>query len=361
MTHRYQLERYSGKASRHTCPQCGHKDEYTLYIDIATQRALDPKVGKCNRVDKCGYHYTPSQYFKDNPTVHVFTNPYACEHVNAPEPTCFTLDYSLCDRSKGKQSNFIEWLSRIFNAEQIDKLIDEYAIGYTKNRRVIFWQIDTQGNIRTGKVMQYDLRTGRRTKGPGSCNWIHSMLKERGELDNGFDLRQCLFGEHLFAKYPERTIAVVESYKSACVGALVMPNFIWTSADSMSGLTTKRCQSLKGRNVIFFPDLGKGHKEWSEAIPNLATEIGFSYSISHLLERIATPEQRANGYDIADYITANIWQGTPRKSLADRLYEEEQATFDLLRKINPKIATLAKRFDLIFKHSKRPPKAEDED
>ena len=24
-------------------------------------------VGKCNRLDKCGYHYTPHQYFTDNP------------------------------------------------------------------------------------------------------------------------------------------------------------------------------------------------------------------------------------------------------------------------------------------------------
>jgi hypothetical protein len=24
-------------------------------------------VGKCNRLDKCGYHYTPREYFTDNP------------------------------------------------------------------------------------------------------------------------------------------------------------------------------------------------------------------------------------------------------------------------------------------------------
>ena len=24
-------------------------------------------VGKCNRLDKCGYHYTPRQYYEDNP------------------------------------------------------------------------------------------------------------------------------------------------------------------------------------------------------------------------------------------------------------------------------------------------------
>ena len=28
---------------------------------------VNDRVGKCNRLDKCGYHYTPRQYFEDNP------------------------------------------------------------------------------------------------------------------------------------------------------------------------------------------------------------------------------------------------------------------------------------------------------
>ena len=28
---------------------------------------INDRVGKCNRIDKCGYHYTPKQYFEDNP------------------------------------------------------------------------------------------------------------------------------------------------------------------------------------------------------------------------------------------------------------------------------------------------------
>ena len=28
---------------------------------------INDNVGKCNRLDKCGYHYTPKQYFTDNP------------------------------------------------------------------------------------------------------------------------------------------------------------------------------------------------------------------------------------------------------------------------------------------------------
>ena len=28
---------------------------------------INDDVGKCNRLDKCGYHYPPRQYFADHP------------------------------------------------------------------------------------------------------------------------------------------------------------------------------------------------------------------------------------------------------------------------------------------------------
>ena len=66
--YRYQLERYRGRGTRYTCPQCGWKYTFTRYIDTENNNQyLSERVGKCNRLDKCGYHYTPKQYFTDNP------------------------------------------------------------------------------------------------------------------------------------------------------------------------------------------------------------------------------------------------------------------------------------------------------
>ena len=67
-TYRYQLERYRGRGTRYTCPQCGRKYCFTRYIDTENNNQyISDNVGKCNRLDKCGYHYTPKQYFTDNP------------------------------------------------------------------------------------------------------------------------------------------------------------------------------------------------------------------------------------------------------------------------------------------------------
>ena len=67
-TYRFTLERYRGISTRYTCPQCGRKHTFTRYIDTENNNNyISDNVGKCNRLDKCGYHYTPKQYFTDNP------------------------------------------------------------------------------------------------------------------------------------------------------------------------------------------------------------------------------------------------------------------------------------------------------
>ena len=68
MSYRYQLEKYRGRGTRYSCPQCGRKYCFTRYIDTENNNQyISERVGKCNRLDKCGYHYTPREYFTDNP------------------------------------------------------------------------------------------------------------------------------------------------------------------------------------------------------------------------------------------------------------------------------------------------------
>ena len=65
--YRYQFEKYRGRGTRYSCPQCGRKYCFTRYIDTETNQYINERVGKCNRLDKCGCRYTPKQYFTDNP------------------------------------------------------------------------------------------------------------------------------------------------------------------------------------------------------------------------------------------------------------------------------------------------------
>ena len=45
------------------CPRCGAK-KFTCYIDVDTGLPLADYVGRCERINSCGYHYPPREYFK---------------------------------------------------------------------------------------------------------------------------------------------------------------------------------------------------------------------------------------------------------------------------------------------------------
>lgn len=51
--------------------------------------------------------------------------------------------------------------------------------GGTRDGAVIFYQIDLQGRIHTGKIIQYNPVTGHRIKDTGvPVDWLHARLKK---------------------------------------------------------------------------------------------------------------------------------------------------------------------------------------
>jgi hypothetical protein len=50
---------------------------------------------------------------------------------------------------------------------------ENYALGATKSKEVIFCQIDVIGKVRSGKIMQYNPTTGKRIKHQsGAIDWF---------------------------------------------------------------------------------------------------------------------------------------------------------------------------------------------
>ena len=291
--YRYQLEKYRGRNTRYTCPQCGRKQSFTRYIDTYNNNIyISDNVGICNRIDKCGYHYTPRQYFEDNPwkeksdfSFFLFHRKKEEKKKGLPKPHDYipewVWEYS---RSHGIPSDHHKWLARLLGDDEAERIAQLYGLGTTKDGHAIFWQRDIEGKLRTGKIMAYDTLTGHRLKASKSISWVHSELKRSGHLPEGWELGQCLYGEHLLKCNPTATVAVVEAYKTAHVGAGLMPEYLWVATDSLSGLKADRLQGLKGRNVILFPDEGRGFEAWCAKIEAIAHEVGFSYRVSRFTE-----------------------------------------------------------------------------
>lgn len=155
------------------------------------------------------------------------------------------------------------------------------------------------GKVRTGKIMLYNPSTGRRIKEPQArVSWAHSELR----LPD-FNLRQCLFGQHLLPLYPDRTVFLVESEKSAVIASHYMPDALWLATGGKNGcFNVQTVEALRGRDVILLPDLG-ATDAWREKLPMLQP-VCRSVAVSTLLEDMATDEQRSMGLDIADFLLA---------------------------------------------------------
>ena len=267
----YSLQKYAGPSSRHVCPACGRPHCFTYYVDEQGNE-LDPTVGKCDHDSSCHYHKTPAEFFRENPDKRPGPD-WRYQKVDwleakkqkmkiLPVATCFIPpDIVLRSVRPQVESDFTTFLLSIFDPVVVEDLVNDYQLGVTSKRDVIFFQLDLNGSCRTGKIMKYDPETGHRIKDenqPNRINWVHSLMKQGGRLPADWQLTQCLFGEHLLRQYPNKVVALVESEKTAVICAGLMPRFLWLATGGKSQIND-RLLVLKGRKVVAFPDVDEAH------------------------------------------------------------------------------------------------------
>lgn len=304
--HRYILEPYKGMNTRYRCPSCQQRDKsFSRYIDTETGEQIHPSVGRCNRESNCGHHYTPKQYFQDNNISFDTPQPKAYKPrpvTPQPKPVSFIPVELFKASLKAHETNhFVQFLINLFGVEVASQLVSRYFIATSKHwtGATVFWQIDTQGKVRTGKIMLYSPTTGKRQK---EFTFAHKLTKQPE-----FGLKQCFFGEHLLID-KAKPVAIVESEKTAVIASVYLPQFIWLASSGLHGLGIDKCSILKGRTVTLFPDLSKPKIEskptafeiWSSKAKELSHLTRFT--VSDLLERKATEAERKQGFDLADYL-----------------------------------------------------------
>jgi hypothetical protein len=310
------LEKYSGKTSRHTCPNCGKNREFTRYVKQDGSYIAD-NVGKCNRAS-CGYHYSPKRYFADNSTNADKLEPTIRSHgirLGRQKQTVIKPDYldpeHLAETIGGYEENaFVRFLVSLFpnDPEDVFQAIKVYIIG-TKDGFTSFPTITSTGKLCKAKLIKFDPATGKRIKDGYSISSLEAKLKRPGLLKENFETdKEVFFGEHLLGKFPGRPVSIVESEKSAVIGSIckgVFPDMVWLAAGSLSWLNADRVARLgRDRKIILYPDTdidGKCISKW-QVIASEARKRGFSVYVSDLIEKNATVEEKAKGYDLADYL-----------------------------------------------------------
>lgn len=280
--YKYNLDKSSKKF---ICPKC-NKRTFVKFIEIETGNYLNDEFGRCDRETSCGYHSNPKSEIN---------NSFEVKYIAPPEPSFHSLELLEKSLLSELPNNFIQFLKSIFSDDEVKNVTNKYLIGTSKfwNGATVFWQIDNRERVHAGKVLQYVTDTGKRYKtnnGKALINWVHSILKL-----NDFNLNQCLFGLHLINETNQKTVALVESEKTAVIMSIFKPEYVWLSTGSKQGFKYEMLKPIKDFKIIAFPDKSE-YNDWLNKAIEL-TALGFKISVSDLIEQT----DFENGFDLADY------------------------------------------------------------
>lgn len=310
--YRFHLQKYKS-GIKTTCPSCGKSRCFVRYINELGSIIFPSNVGKCDYENSCGYHYTPKEYFKDNPDKLEMNENTGKPLHSAPYKSvdktsvCITLSYIPSFYVLRSQSHYLinllyQYFCQVFGEDETIRLFEMYRIGTSPKwgDAAVLWQTDINGQVRTGKVMCYNAETGHQVKEPQAfVSRAHSELKLQD-----FHLKQCLFVEHLL-KNSWSPVMLVEGEKTAVVMGHFIPNYIWLATGGKNScFNSEAMQVLKGREVTLIPDLG-ATEQWNEKSALLAG-ICKRVVVSNVLECTSDEEQRSQGLDIAAFFLYSL-------------------------------------------------------
>jgi len=227
----------------------------------------------------------------------------------AAKPSYIADDVFTASLRHDERNHFVQYLWSLFSTTRVNQLTSRYYIGTSDYYEggCVFWQVDGQGKVRTGKIMPYDPVTGHRIReATPPATWVHSALKLPA-----YSLKQCLFGEHLLPPDLSKPIAIAESEKTAIIASVYIPQYIWLACGGKGNLTAEKCQCLAGRNVTLFPDLG-ALEEWTQAAKDLSHITTFT--VNNLLQTASNAYHLPDKSDLCDYLTGP----QARRELMDR-------------------------------------------
>lgn len=144
------------------------------------------------------------------------------------------------------ENNLLQFLRKNYDNELVEDAKEVYAICTANDGGAMFWNINKDLKIQKLKIGYYD-KNGRRKD-----NFKAPYINEQGYFS-------CLFGEHIlgYNYYQDKTVILVESEKTAIIGYMLMPKYIWLAYGGCNGLTTEKTKVLKGFKVLIIPDMSE--------------------------------------------------------------------------------------------------------
>ena len=294
------------RGRKHTCPNCGGRKCFRRYVDEETGKELADVCGICDHANRCGYHYPPRELFRDHPELRPYDMSRDYPHVGRGFPSrdypqvgrgfpsrdsgfirangsqMFALQnneyhqteffpLSWAERAAERESTFSRWFMQLPYDDEIKwKVLREYYVGGTekdvfvnginRGKAVVFWMIDEQRRVHDAKLMAYH-EDGHRVQGWG--NSMRSICEKAKKGPQLQETEKVLFGLHLLPRYPEKTVCLVESEKTALICACHYPQYLWLATGGCGNLQQQKLRPLMNRTIVVYPDSGE-YQKWSQ-------------------------------------------------------------------------------------------------
>lgn len=261
------------------CP-CGKSNKDGKFVPFEISGTPSNKFGYCH---SCGKSFYPS----DKQSIEQDNSKSENILIETKSVPLIKMSSTLENYSK---NNFAIWLNDNFQ-ESSKKALKDYRVGTTYYYKTIFWYIDKNGVIRNAKSFLYNSNSGKRIK--------ESPIYHLYKSDDGYST--CLFGEHLLLyKSREKTITIVESEKTAVIGSIIYPNYIWLASGGANSLTIEKAQALKNRNVIYIPDCDQAGINSIPKVSRILSNVKANFTIEDSFSK-----EYNKGEDIVDLLFKN--------------------------------------------------------
>lgn len=253
-----------------------------------------------------------------------------------PKLEILTLPMSIVSKYEQlHEDNLVNWINNniLWDAAQrarINGVLSDYHIGHgtmydtrwdgtrLRNDYTIFWQIDEQGRVRTGKMMKYRTDGHRDKESPHSYDWVHSTLSRKLNNQSAWpyphlfnpdkqECVPCIFGMHLLDKFPNATVCIVESEKTAILMAIAYGNHhnqLWMACGGKNNINRDKLKAIlrQERKIILYPDRD-GIQDWKIKTEQL--HYNYAYVDEEPVTKWWIPEDGEKA-DIADVVIRMI-------------------------------------------------------
>ena len=196
--------------------------------------------------------------------------------------------------------------------QQMQHAAERYLLGRSRDGGVIFWQMLSLEQVFDGKIMYY--RPDCHRDHDRHPQWVSNLL-ERHYLRHCPELAaympdscHCLFGTHLLREEERgkmEGVCIVEAEKTAVILSEHFPRQLWLAAGGLHELTPQKLFPLRRHKVTLCPDTdpdGKAYASWYDIAQEAHRLYGIDITVSSLLERQATPEQKQRKIDLVDFL-----------------------------------------------------------